>query len=155
MAISIRTNPLREMAAMQNAMDRMFEDTWRNLSATENALLAIDVHEDADGYTLLANVPGVDPDDIDVTMQEGAISISIDIPQPEVAEGARLHTQERPFGTFTRTLRLPRAVDPNAIEADYENGVLTLTLPKTADAQPRQIPIRRNGSELTSGKNGS
>jgi len=154
MAISIRrTNPLREMAAMQNAMDRMFEDTWRNVNDSVSNPLALDIHENSDGYTLLANVPGVNPDNIEITMHEGALTIGTEIAQPETQEGTRIHTQERPYGQFSRTLRLPRAVDANAIEADYENGVLQLWLPKSADAQPRQIPVRV-GNTLTDGDNG-
>jgi HSP20 family protein len=140
--ILIRRNPIREMAAMQSAMDRLFEDTWRNFGTDNDNMLVIDVHENSSAYTLMANLPGVPSDQIEVTMHDGVLTINAELPRTEVEEGTRVHIQERPYGQYTRSLRLPRAVNAEAIEAGYENGVLLLTLPKTPDAQPRQIPIK-------------
>jgi HSP20 family protein len=149
MSIVIRRNPIREMAAMQTAMDRFFEDTLRGFEGNDNAL-ALDVHESDEAYLLMSNLPGISTDDIDITLHDGVLTISAELPKAEVNEGIRVRIQERPYGTYTRSLRLPKAVDNNAVEAAYENGVLMLTLPKSAEAQPRQIPIRTNGT-LTDG----
>lgn len=149
MSIIIRRNPVREIAEMQRVMDRLFDDTWRNFGGDDNndRVLAIDVHETADAYILMANLPGVQPQDIDITLHDGVLTLSGSIQRTEASEGVRVHIQERIYGQFTRSLRLPKAVDADHVEAHYENGVLTLTLPKTPDAQPRQIPVK-NGKLL-------
>ncbi|MEO0562079.1 MAG: Hsp20/alpha crystallin family protein, partial [Chloroflexota bacterium] len=146
MSIVIRRNPVREMAAIQSAMDRFFDETWRNFEGNTDATLAVDVHESDQNYLLMANLPGVNSDDIDITLHDGTLTISADLPQPEVNEGVRVRVQERAYGSYSRSLRLPKAVDGDSVEAAYDNGVLVLTLPKSADAQPRQIPIRANAT---------
>jgi HSP20 family protein len=148
MSILIRRNPIREMAAMQRAVDRLFEDTWREFGMEQGGdnVLALDVHESDQAFLITANIPGVNMESVEVTLHDGVLSISAELPQPEVKEGVRVRLQERPFGTYSRTVRLPKAVDGEKVEAAYENGVLALTLPKTPDAQPRQIPIRNSGN---------
>ncbi|MEM6283560.1 MAG: Hsp20/alpha crystallin family protein [Chloroflexota bacterium] len=150
MSIVIRRNPIREMAAMQSAMDRLFEDTWRGfgVNAESDNMLAVDVHENDEAYALLANVPGASPENIEITLHDSVLTINAELPQVEVEEGTRVHVAERVSGSYSRSLRLPKAVDASAVEAAYENGVLTLTLPKTPDAQPRQIPIRNGAAVL-------
>ena len=143
MSITIRRNPVREMMALQNAMDRFFEDSWRGFEGNDN-VLALDVHESDEAYLLMANTPGVSAEDIDITLHDGVLTITAEVRTPDVKEGVRVHIQERPSGTYTRTLRLPKAVNNEGVEASYDNGVLILTLPKSVDAQPRQIPIKVN-----------
>jgi len=146
MSIVIRRNPIREMVAMKSAMDRLFEDTWRGINSESENTLAVDVHENEQAYTLLTNVPGVNPENIEITLHDGVLTINAEIPKVEIAEGVRVHIQERASGSYTRTLRLPKAVSSDGVEAAYENGVLALTLPKTPDAQPRHIPIKTTPS---------
>lgn len=153
MSIVIRRSPIREMAALHNVMDRFMEDAWRSLGVDEsnNQVLAIDVHESDDAYLLLTNLPGMNPENIEVSLHDGVLTIAGELPQPEVNEGVRVRIQERAYGNFSRSLRLPKAVNAERVEAAYENGVLALTLPKTPDAQPRQIPIKR-GAALNDGQ---
>ncbi len=146
-----RWNPFREMAAMQNALDRLFEDTWRTgWPTTGGSSLALDVHETDTGYTVKADLPGLNPDQINVKIENGALVISANLPQPTVPENTRVLIQERPFGQFVRTVNLPQRVDTQHVEASYEHGVLTLTLPKSPEAQPKLIPIKANGKLLQS-----
>ncbi len=143
MATIVRWNPFREMAAMQSAMDRIFEDTWRGLQPTlTQGTLALDIHESDAAYTVTAALPGVNHDQIHVTMRNDVLTISAEVPQPTAAENSRVLLQERTYGKFSRSVTLPEAVDSNAVEATYENGVLTLTLPKVPEAQPRTIPVK-------------
>jgi HSP20 family protein len=141
----IRWNPLREMAAMQNAMDRLFDEAWRNwqpiYGETGANTLAVDVHETDQAYIVTTALPGVQGDNINIRLHNDLLTIEGEIPQPTV-ENARSLTQERIYGRFTRTLRLPQPVNRDAVEAHFENGVLTLTLTKAAEAQPRQIPVK-------------
>jgi HSP20 family protein len=143
MATVVRWNPIREMAAMQSAMDRLFEDTWRNTRSNFNGnALALDVHETDAAYTIFAALPGLDPDHINVNLHDGVLTISAELPEPTVEENVRVLLRERIYGKFSRSITLPQAVDIDNVEAAYENGVLALTLPKTPEAQPRTIPIR-------------
>ena len=148
MATIVRWNPMREFAAMQDAMDRIFEENRRTLRngnyGVNTRALALDVHENDNTYTVMTVLPGINPDDINVSLHDGALTISAEIIKPEVEEGTRVLLNERVYGKFSRTINLPNAVDADNVEAAYDNGMLTLTLPKVAEAQPRQIPVRFN-----------
>jgi HSP20 family protein len=147
----VRWNPLREIAAMQNAMDRMFDDAWQ---ATGNGLttLELDVHEDANAYTVIADVPGVNPEHIDVNFHDGALTIAVEIEKTETSEDSRVLLQERFTGKMSRRINLPQLVDVDDVEANYNAGVLTLMLPKAEEAKPRQIPVR-NGKDVLQSSN--
>ncbi|MDZ4764782.1 MAG: Hsp20/alpha crystallin family protein [Chloroflexota bacterium] len=145
MATMVRWNPFREMAAMQSIIDHAFDEKWRTARATTDGSLALDVHETTTGYTVYAALPGANADNIQVNVNDGVLTISGEIAQPTV-ENSRTLMLERTFGTFTRSIRLPQTVDLSGVEATFENGVLTLNLPKSPEAQPRQIPVRVAGS---------
>ena len=144
-----RWNPVREMTTMQNMMDRLFED-WRpffdegRTGIPANAL-ALDVHEDDKSYIISTELPGVKPDQIQVR-QEGEYLViegeTHDENETEAQNGRRALVKERRFGRYSRRLRLPQNVDFDKSEATYQDGVLTLTLPKSEARQPRTIPVR-------------
>lgn len=143
MSTLIRWNPLRELAAMQSAMDRMFDESWRDVRpAFEGTNLAIDVHESDDAYTIVANLPGVNAEDIDINLHDNVLSIGVEINRQEREENERTLIEERFYGKLSRSFRLPQPVDNDHVEASYDNGVLTLTLPKTEEAQPRRIAVK-------------
>lgn len=143
MSTLVRWNPLREMAAVQNAMDRWFDEAWRNVRPTfAGSALSLDVMETADSYTVKADLPGLDSDKINVSVHEGTLTISAEIAQPEVDENVRVLLQERPFGQFSRSINLPQPVVGDKVEASYDDGVLTLVLPKVPEVQPRSIAIK-------------
>lgn len=154
MTTVVRWNPFREMAAMQSALDRIFDDSWRSAwsSFGSGNTLAFDVHETDQAYTAVIALPGLTADQIDVRLEDGTLTVSGEIPQPTVPENARLLMQERTFGKFCRSIHLPQAVDASNVEASYENGILTLTLPKSPEAQPKQIPVKA-GNNLLQSKN--
>lgn len=143
----VRWNPVREMVAMQSAMDRMFDEVTRNFGdlPTVGNTLPLDVHENDAHYTIAANLPGLTADDIEITLHENTLTISGEFVRQEAPEGTREWLSERVFGKFSRTLTLPNAVDADAVEATYDNGVLTLTLPKAESARPRQIAVNSKG----------
>lgn len=140
----VRWNPFREMAEMQRALDRMFEDTWRGAWPTTFAgnTLTLDVIETDTNYTASVALPGIEPDHINVKMQDDTLTISAELPQPALPDNARVLIQERPYGQFTRSVRLPQPVQTDKVEATYENGVLTLVLPKLPEVQPKQISVK-------------
>lgn len=147
MSTLIRWNPVR-----RNPLDRFVDEAWRNFPAVyENGTrtLPLDVQEDDNAYFVYAELPGQNPDDINVRFHDGVLTIEAET-QYEHNEnngnggenGKRVLLRERRYGKFSRSVRLPEAVSADAIDASYENGVLTLTLPKAEEAKPKQITVR-------------
>jgi HSP20 family protein len=151
MSTIIRWNPIREMAAMQSALDRVFEDAWRGSRATmTGSALALDVFEVDGAYSVVASLPGLSAEQINVSVHDGVLTISGELPEGELDENIRTLLRERPAGKFSRSITLPEAVQTDNVEAAYENGVLTLTLPKLPELQPRTIPVRAGSGTLVS-----
>lgn len=148
----VRWNPMRELAAMQSAMDRLFNDSLRSWTGMDEGLagtmsLPIDVHETDNAYIVTTELPGVSPENINVRLQDNVLMIDGELPEQKIQkEGQRTLMQERRYGKFSRYVRLPQQVDPNKVEAQYENGILTLTVTKSEAAQPRQIPVKSGGN---------
>ncbi len=140
-----RWNPFRELAAMQSAMDRLFDD-WRPYMEEGRVvgnLLAIDAHEDEKSYIITTELPGVKSENINIRQEGEYLLIDAEIPETTVErEGQRSLIKERRYGRFTRRLRLPQNVDFAKSEANYEDGVLTLTLPKAEQPQPKVIQVK-------------
>ena len=138
---------LRDFMSLQNAMDRMLDDrwvspgnwlTWTSLGAN---YLPIDVYETADDIVVRAVVPGVAPDGINIQFQAGVLTLRAKSDEPTIPEGATWLIQEVTPGEYVRQVTLSRTVDAEQAHTTFENGVLTLTLPKTADAKPKQIKV--------------
>lgn len=140
----VRWRPSREIAAMQETIDRFFDDTWSafGLNSRQDNMLAFDLRETDSAYTLFTNLPGVGADNIDVTVHDNILSISAEMMDEQHNEDDRYLLRERTYGRFSRRLTLPRGIDVDNIESMHENGVLTLTLPKTEVAQRRRIPVK-------------
>jgi HSP20 family protein len=140
-------NPFREMAAMQNSLDRLFDDTWRTgWPVPTTNTLPLDLYETDNGYIASVAIPGVNQDQISIRFEKGTLTISAEIPQPEI-ENARILIQERGLGQYSRSISLAQLVDVDKAEAHYENGVLLLHLPKSPEAQPKRISIKTNGQK--------
>ena len=140
-----RWDPVREMMGLRRAMDRLFDDAmvsspgWDNVSRME---LAMDVSESDDAYTVKASIPGVSPDDIDITYNANTLTIKGELKEEKEVQEARYHLRERRFGSFSRSINLPSTIDASGIQANYEKGVLTLSLPKAEEAKPKRIEIK-------------
>ena len=102
---------------------------------------AVDVTEDQKAYLIALELPGVKPDDVKIHLDGNRLIVSGEKKQEAEERTDRLHRFERRFGIFSRTFTLPETVNTEAIEARAQNGVLTLTLPKSEKAQPRTIPV--------------
>jgi HSP20 family protein len=137
-----RWDPFREMLTMRRAMDRLMENSvdqgeW---SKTEWAL-ALDVLEHEDEFMVKASLPGVKPEDLDITFDKGLLTIRGEIKDDSEKEVGQYHLRERRFGTFVRTIALPTGVKAEDIQAEYSDGVLNLRLPKAEEGKPRRIAI--------------
>ncbi len=148
MATLMRWEPFRELTTMRNMMDRLVDDSYRDSPEVWSHgdvtfPLALDVSEDEDAYLVEASVPGLDPDDLDITLTDNTLTVSGKIEQEEEKEGKRYHLRERRVGSFSRSLTMPTSVDPEKIEATHENGVLTLRLPKVEAVKPKKIAVKK------------
>lgn len=146
MSTLVRWAPVRDLAQMQRAMDRMFDETWRGLQSRTAAALPVDVYETDTAYTIVASLPGIKADALNLSLHDDVLTISGEILPVVVPENAIALVVERNAGKFSRSLRLPEAVEADQVEAVLNDGVLTLTLPKTPNAQPRLIPVRQTAT---------
>ena len=108
--------------------------------------LALDVEESQDAYIVRANLPGVALEDISVNIHEDVLTISGESVVEKVAEDSKALIRERRSGKFSRSLRFPTVVNGEAVEADFENGLLSISLPKADHVKPRQIPVKVSAS---------
>ncbi len=108
--------------------------------------LALDVEESQDAYIVRANLPGVALEDISVNIHEDVLTISGESAVEKVAEDSKALIRERRSGKFSRSLRFPTVVNGEAVEADFENGLLSISLPKADHVKPRQIPVKVSAS---------
>ncbi len=143
-----RWDPFRDMFSMRRQMDQIMNDMLGEESAATQQgeyLLPLDVAEDDNDYIVKASLPGVKPDNIDVTYRNGTLTISGESKHEQDVENEQYHMRERSFGTFRRSITLPGDIDPDKIDAHFEDGVLTLMLPKSEQAKPKRIPIKGQG----------
>lgn len=125
--------------------DEMFDDFWRPLSRESGGAFApaVDVSEKDDAYHIRADLPGVKKDDLDISFQDGVLTINAETKHEEKEEkGGRVIRQERRYGKFVRSMRLGDAVDPDKITADYKDGVLDLVVPKAEKVKPKKIEVQ-------------
>lgn len=147
-----RWNPFREMMEMRSAFDRMLDDNWQSMWQGANNGLTIDVDENDANYVVSADLPGVKSENINVRFHDGLLTIDAEIPETTTERQGenRSLIRERRSGRITRSVRLPQVISADNAEANFENGVLTLTLPKSPDAQPKTIRVHQRG-QLTNG----
>ncbi len=139
-----RWDPFREAVTLREAMDRLFEDTFvparRREGAGERVFrLPLDAYVTPDEIVVLANMPGIKPEDVEITIEGDTLTIKGERPTP--LENVDYVMQERPFGKFMRTLNINIPVDADKAEASYENGLLTLTIPKAEAVKPKTIQV--------------
>jgi HSP20 family protein len=148
-----RWDPFQDLMSLRNTVDRMFDRTFGtegNWQPTAmNWGLALDVVENEDEYLVKASLPGINPDDLEITFTNNILTIKGEVKEETEEKEARYHLRERRYGTFSRSISIPTQVK-------YENGVLYLHLPKTEEVKPRRIPIQSGETkviEATTSKN--
>jgi HSP20 family protein len=148
MAMS-RWDPFRELSSIQNELNRLFGRTFSTEGgeAREAAawLPAIDVAETQDRFVITAELPGVDPDDVDISVENSVLTLRGDRRFYRETKEDDFHRIERRFGNFARSITLPSTVDPERIRASFDAGVLTIEVPKKEEAKPRKIQIKATG----------
>jgi HSP20 family protein len=154
MANITRWDPVGEMVSLRQAMDRLFEDsfvsprTWRTWSG-EQLTPAIDVHETPEELVVTAALPGIAPEDVEITITGQNLMIRGEFKADENVERDQYLYRERRYGAFNRQLQLPVRIEGDRANATFENGLLRLTIPKAEEVKPRQIRISTdsNGNE--------
>jgi HSP20 family protein len=148
MAAVRRYDPFRELAGLQERMNRIFDDTLSGVSRREDEALTatwtppVDVLERKDRILLTAELPGFSEDQIRLRFEEGVLTLEGERRFQKEADDARYHCVERSYGRFSRSFRLPTNVDEDAISATFVNGLLLIELPKRDEAPPKSIRIR-------------
>ena len=146
--IRTRVAPLQDFLPLWNVMDRFITDGfgnqngWSAWDQTGFRTLPLEVYETPDQFVVRAVTPGVKPDDLSVEYDAGTLTIRSKTEAPELQEGWKAHLTEFGYGESVRQLRLPRKIDIDAAKSSFEHGVLTLMLPKVADARPHRIEIQ-------------
>ena len=116
-------------------------------SAAASWVPPVDVFEEADTIRITAEIPGVRPDDIQISLEGNLLTVRGTKQQEAEEKTERVHRYERTYGAFERSFTLPSSVEPKDIRANYDHGVLTLTLPKSEKAKPRQIEVKVGGGK--------
>jgi HSP20 family protein len=157
MTLLSRWDPSREFVTLQNRMNRLFRDSYgpegRDESLTTTAFAPpVDVYEDEHGVTLKIEVPGIDEKDIDVRIENNTLTVHGERKFEKEEKEENYRRVERQYGSFTRTFTLPNTVDQESVRADYDKGVLKITLAKKAEAKPKQIKVNVGGEKPGSEK---
>ena len=135
-------NPFQEPTTLEHRLTRFLNDAFGGFEPGTSWVPAVDVFEDADALRIVAEVPGVSPEDVKISHENNVLTIQGTKQQATQERTERVHRDERTYGAFARSFTLPTTVDATAIKANYQHGVLTVTLPKAEQARPRQIPVQ-------------
>jgi HSP20 family protein len=131
------------LASFRDEMNRLFDFSWpsRDSGLFSGWSPALDVFDDKDNFVVKAELPGMKKDEIDITLHDGALTISGERKHERDVSETGTFRSERYFGKFQRSVTLPAAVDAGKVAASYKDGVLTVTLPKAEEAKPKQIAV--------------
>jgi HSP20 family protein len=154
----MRWDPFRDLTSIQDEMNQMFDRVFGRHGAGREAGLsaatwapAVDISERKDAYVVNAEVPGTRPEDLEVTLEDGLLTIQGERRMEEESSDRQYHRVERRFGSFRRSITLPSQVQADAIEASYSDGVLQVVVPKAESAKPKKIDVRPARSEVEPG----
>ena len=147
MANIVRWEPFRDLISLREAMDRLFEESFIRPRIGWPAplgvgALAVDMYETDQDVVIKSSVPGVKPDDLDITITGDTLTIKGETKAEEKVERANYIRQEHRYGAFCRSLTLPTTIVAEKAKAEFENGVLTLTLPKAEEVKPKTIKVK-------------
>jgi HSP20 family protein len=143
----VRFDPVRDIMSLQERMNRLFSESYRGPAGEEDWALggtwapAVDIYEQESNIEIKAELPGVDPKDVDIRLENNVLTIKGERKLDNEVKKENYHRVERSYGVFTRSFTLPSVVDPTAIKADFKDGMLRITLPKREESKPKQIQI--------------
>jgi HSP20 family protein len=146
MTLITRWEPFREFSVLQARMNRLFQSNLaagrdEELAANTGFAPAVDVYEDEHNITLKLEVPGIDEKDIDIRLENHTLTVRGERKLEKEEKEENFHRIERRYGSFFRSFTLPNVVDTENVKADYDKGVLKISLAKKAEAKPKQIKV--------------
>ena len=153
----VRWEPFRELATLQNEMNRLFNSAFdapatgpgNGGSTLRRWMPAMDLVETDDHFVLRADLPGLSEDDVKIEVEDGVLTLSGERRAEHESSKEGYHRVERAFGAFSRSLSLPRGVEPEAVSANFDRGVLEVRIPKPEERKPRRISIDVSGGQKT------
>jgi len=146
----VRWEPFRDLMSLQERMNRLFDESFRGVNRSgreEDWALggswapAVDIYEQEGNIVLKAELPGVEPKDVDIRVENNVLTLRGERKFDNEVKQDNYHRVERAYGTFSRSFTLPSAVDTEKIKAEYKDGLLRVTLPTREEAKPKQISI--------------
>jgi len=142
-----RWEPFREMTSLRDAMDRLFEDSFvrpsRLLMEGEGReTVALDMYQTDNEVVVKASLPGFKPEEVDITITGDILTIKGEHKEEKETKEKDYFYKERRYGSFSRSVRIPAEIKSEEAEAAFDNGELTLTLPKAEEAKPKQIKVK-------------
>jgi HSP20 family protein len=147
----IRWDPFGEMHSLRRAMDRVFDDFGHGWRGGEAELtFPIDLSETENEVVVKAVLPGIKPEDVEISVSEGVLTVKGESKFEQKTERENYYRQEIRYGSFSRSIPLPSRVNHEQADAEFKDGVLTVTLPKAEEVRPKQIKIRPSG-QVTAG----
>ena len=146
----VRWEPFRELVSLRDAMDRLFEDSFVRPSRlfrgiTEVQTVPLNIYQTENEVVVRAAIPGVKPEEVELTITGDTLTIKGETKAEREAKGEDYLCQELRYGAFTRSVTLPGQLRTDKAEAKFENGVLTVSIPKAEEAKPRAIKVEVKG----------
>lgn len=145
---NVRTfDPWRDFGSLQDRINRLFDDTLRGTTEGDEQLMrgawapAVDIHESENGFTVTADLPGVNKEDIKIDLKDNTLTISGEKKFEEKSPKENYIRIERSYGKFVRSFSMPNNIDSGKIKATFNDGTLELNIPKKEEAKPKQITI--------------
>ena len=147
----VRYDPFRELRSLQDDMTRLFTGISPNASGREESFSGawnprVDIYEDKENLVLEAELPGMNQDDFDLSFENNVLTLKGERKFEKNVDESNYHRVERAYGSFTRSFSLPQTVTAEGAQAQFENGILRVTLPKREETKARKIQITGGGS---------
>ncbi len=143
----VKYNPTNSLFGLKSNMDKLFDEffgldkgVWPESAL--NVVPAVDLEETEDAFKITAELPGMTKKDIKITLENNVLSISGEKKAEKETKDKNFHRVERSYGKFHRAFELPGAVNRDKIEAEYKDGILSISVPKTEEAKPKQIEVK-------------
>ena len=138
-----RWEPMREMMTLREAMDHLFDDAFTNPIRLHNGTMpAIDLYQTDESVVVKAALPGLKAEDVQISVSGEALTLKGEFHQDNEVKEATNHLKEQRYGSFERSVMLPTDVETEKAKAEFENGILTVTLPKAEQVRPKTISIK-------------
>ncbi|MBK9924589.1 MAG: Hsp20/alpha crystallin family protein [Anaerolineales bacterium] len=140
----IRWEPAREMMSLRDAMDRLFDDAFTRPLSIRDAwsVPAIDMYQTDDEIVVKASLPGIKAEEVQINVTGEVLTLKGEVKHEEESKDKAWHIREQRYGSFERSVALPTDVVADKAKAEFENGILTITLPKAEEVKPRTITVK-------------